>query len=535
MYLMICKKTVNGKLYRSAKIAETYRKPNNKYGHKIIKNLGPVKSDEDLIKFKKITEQLKKGNTFVNLDEIKIKSSKNYGIYHTTGELLNKYELDTILKKHLNSGKHVFDVFQIIKALIVNRLEDPCSKLSAYDWMKNEYPEEINPELQNIYSSLDKLIRHKEDIEIELFETLKDKLNLNTKKVHYDLTSSYFEGHNCKIAMYGYSRDHRPDRQQIVIGLVMVDGIPIYHEVFEGNTADKSTLEGIAEKLKNKFNLKSPTIIADRGLITQENLQMLESNGQKYILGFSKRNNNLTKELIVQDIKSNKNQSAKIIKTKDNRKYVLCLDNNTRNERLEILENMKEKINEKLNELKTKFEKSQASDKKNKITNESLILQVDKILGKNRRLFDLDYLDKTFSFDVNKVAWDYEQKSAGKFLLVTNTDLKADEVMKSYKELINVEQGFDCLKNKLLLRPVYHYKTSRVEAHVFICVLALLIEKIIERFSSQSGRKVITELKRIRICEIKAENVRKRKITDLTPKAKSILDELKINIPLIYS
>ncbi|RLI99999.1 MAG: hypothetical protein DRP06_02580, partial [Candidatus Aenigmatarchaeota archaeon] len=82
---------------------------------------------------------------------------KNYGVYHATGEPLKKYKLDNILKEHLNSGKHLFDVFLIIKALIVNRLEDPCSKLSACEWMQNEYPEEINPQPQNIYSSLDNL------------------------------------------------------------------------------------------------------------------------------------------------------------------------------------------------------------------------------------------------------------------------------------------------------------------------------------------------------------------------------------------
>ena len=532
MFIQFTQTKYKNHVRKYAKIVESYR-VGNKCRHKLILNLGPINSDTDIVKYKQILKSMKQKDEFINLKDITICSAKNYGVYYATGELLKKYELDTILKKHLNSGKHTFDVFQIIKALIVNRLEEPCSKLSAYDWMKNEYPEEINPELQNIYSSLDKLINHKEDIEVELFEALKDKLNIDTKKVHYDLTSSYFEGKNCQIAMYGYSRDHRPDRQQIVIGLVMVDGIPIYHEVFEGNTADKSTLKGIAEKLKTKFNLKSPTIIADRGLITQENLKMLEANGQKYILGFSKRNNNLTKELIVQDIKTNKNQSAKIIKTKDPRKYVLCIDNSTRNERLEILKSIKENISEKLNELKAKFEKSHASNKENKITKESLILQVDKILGKNRRLFDLHYEDKTFSFNVNKDAWEYEQKSAAKFLLVTNTDLKADEVMKSYKELMCVEQSFDCLKNKLLLRPVYHYKTKRVEAHVFICVMALLIEKIIERFSSESGKKIITELKRIRIVELQAPVLTKFFLTNSQEEINRLFRQIRINPPAI--
>ncbi|RLI99895.1 MAG: hypothetical protein DRP06_02760 [Candidatus Aenigmatarchaeota archaeon] len=122
---------------------------------------------------------------------------------------MEKYEIDTILKNELSKNNAKFGIYPVIKTLIINRLEDLCSKLSACEWMQNEYPEEINPELQNPYSSLDKLIQHKEDIEI--FNAFKDKLNPDTKKVHQGLTSSYFEGKNCQIARDGYSRDHRPD------------------------------------------------------------------------------------------------------------------------------------------------------------------------------------------------------------------------------------------------------------------------------------------------------------------------------------
>jgi len=527
MHLMITQTKYKGKVKKYAKIVQSYNDKNTSR-QKIILNLGIINSEADEKNFRTILNSMRKKRKFVDISNIKAKTAKEYGITYTTDKLLEKYEIDSILKNELSKNNAKFRIYPIIKALIINRLVNPSSDLSAYNWICNDYCKKINIQKHNIYRALDYLIERKDDIEKDIYTKLKNKLNLNTKKVHYDLTSSYLEGHNCQIAMYGYSRDHRPDRQQIVIGLVMVDGIPIYHKVFEGNTADKSTLSGIAEKLKSRFDLKAPIIIADRGLITEENLQMLETNKQKYILGFSKRNNNLTKELIVQDIKSNKNQIAKIIKTENNRKYVLCLDNNTRNERLEILENIKKNISGKLNELTAKFEKSQASDKKNKITKESLILQVDKILGKNRRLFDLKYEDETFLFNVNKDAWDYEQKSAGKFLLVTNTNLKADEVMKSYKALQSVENAFDEIKNFLDVRPIWHFKESRVKAHVFVCVLGFLIESIIERYSKESARRTLKKLGRIKKIELGVNNSDMQLITESTKEIEDIFANLKI-------
>ncbi|MCK5177479.1 MAG: hypothetical protein KAQ92_07155, partial [Candidatus Aenigmarchaeota archaeon] len=98
---------------------------------------------------------------------------------------------------------------------------------------------------------------------------------------------------------------------------------------------------------------------------------------------------------------------------------------------------------------------------------------------------------------------------------------------------IGVEQSFDCLKNKLLLRPVYHYKTNRVEAHVFICVLALLIEKIIERFSSQSSRKIIRELKRIKIAELQTPVLTKLFLTNSQEERNRIFRQIRINSPAI--
>ncbi|MFH1638148.1 MAG: hypothetical protein ABIB71_07005 [Candidatus Woesearchaeota archaeon] len=166
------------------------------------------------------------------------------------------------------------------------------------------------------------------------------------------------------------------------------------------------------------------------------------------------------------------------------------------------------------------------------MTKESLILQANKILGKNKRLFNTSY-DKELKFSLNKENYDYENKIAGKFLLVTNTNYKADNVMKAYKELQNVENAFDELKNFLDIRPIYHRTENRVKAHVFICVLSFLIECIIEKFLEESARKTLRKLERIKIISFNLKDNKKNILTKLPRETETIFKQLKINKPLM--
>lgn len=506
MHLMITKLKRGGKNFEYAKIAESYRE-NGKIKKKILMNLGAIKSEADKQKFIEILNDMKKGEEFIRKKDVIYSSSKEYGITYTTNKLLEKYGIDKILKKQLSKNKAKFNVYSTIKALIINRLVKPSSELSTYDWIKNDYSEKLDVQKQHLYRALDYLIDEKEEIEKKIFDNLKDKLNLNTNLLHYDLTSSYVEGKKCEIAFYGYSRDHRRDKKQIVIGLVMCDGIPIYHEVYDGNTVDKSTLKEMVKNLKEKLGIKNATIVSDGGLLTKENLENLEDNGQKYILGNPRRNNKMAEKYLTEDIESKENQFAKEIgveKIERNekeytRRYILCFNKNTKKERLETLDEIKEKKEKELKELQFRYEKSQAKKKGKKITKESMINQAYKILGKNKRLFDIEEKEGKLKIYFNEDAYDYEKKIAGKFLIVTNTDEKAGKIMKTYKELQMVENAFDEIKNFLDVRGIYHWKERRVQAHVFVCVLSFLVESIIEKFSDESARKTLGKLERIKI------------------------------------
>ncbi len=189
----------------------------------------------------------------------------------------------------------------------------------------------------------------------------------------------------------------------------------------------------------------------------------MEDEGYEYILGVNRRNNNLSEELSIKQISSKEEQFAKEIYKKEiernkkiyTRRYILCLNSQTRKDRLETLKTIKMSVSENLRELQEKYKSSQKpSHRTRKMTRDGLMNKADMIVGKNKRIFKV---------------W------------------------------------FDEIKNFLDVRPIGHYKERRVEAHVFVCVLSFLCESIIERFSCESGRKILRKLERIRIISLSAD------------------------------
>ena len=633
MQLKITKNKYKGKVIEYAKIVQSYRDGKTSR-QKIILNLGPIRLKNDLEKYQKILQSMKGGEEFIREKDISAENAKEFGITYTINMLLKKYEISDILKNELSKNNAAFDVYAVVKALIINRLILPSSELAAREWIQEDYTEKLDVQEHHLYRALDYLIPHKEEIEKDIFSVLKKKLKLNTDLVFCDLTSSYFEGQCCSIALFGHSRDHRKDRRQIVIALVMCDGIPIYHEVFKGNTVDKTTLKQIVEHIKRKLNIKKPIFLADAGLMTKENIEKLEIEDYDYILGCYRRNNNSSKKcmeqeafsekLLLKEINGKKEQYAKEVlkehimfnenflfsidfkkyikylrvgiiteelqelfkrnnyplsvkstigvkeelknkkwknqwRIRDKEKnysysiqknnedkhklniykerrmtnrYILCLNKNTRKERLENLKDIKKNVEKKLKELQEKFKKSQESKRKNKITKESLILQTNKILGKNKRMFNTEF-EKGFVFSLKKEAWKHEKKIAGKFLLVTSTNIEPNKAMKAYKDLQVVENAFDEIKNFLNVRGIYHRKPRRVRSHVFVCVLAFLLESIIEIFSEETARVVLRKLKRIKFVKLDLNGREKNLLTKIPKETESIFDDLKIPKPLV--
>ena len=187
---------------------------------------------------------------------LSLPSAKIWGPVLVAERLWKEAKLDRALRRVLEGRQIQFDLSEAVFAMVLNRLMDPASKLALMRWKETVYRPAFEAlQLQHFYRALDVLAEHKEEIERGLFARLRDLFWLQVDLVLWDVTSAYFKGRGPEgLAAYGYSRDKRPDRPQVLIGVLMTrDGFPIAHEVFPGNVADVRTARYALEALKERF------------------------------------------------------------------------------------------------------------------------------------------------------------------------------------------------------------------------------------------------------------------------------------------
>jgi transposase len=387
--------------------------------------------------------------------------SKEYGAVLVFRKLWEELKMEQILKGHLKFHRYKSDIGETIFALVLNRILEPCSKRRAELWLEEVYePRFSKLKLQHFYRSLDFLDKHKPEIEEELFCKVKDLFNLPLDIVFYDTTSVYFEGDGPEgLALKGYSKDKRPDLNQILIGILMTkDGTPIGCEVFPGNCYDGATLKSALEVLSKRFHLKRVIFVGDRAMVSQDNLCSLEELGYEYILGVKMRKfRDVNKEVLGRAGRYHLvNESLWVKKVKvGEARYVLCFNpeeaKRDAEERKAIVDNLEEKI--KSGSLK-------------------------KVLkGDAQRYLKLE--KERFSLNYPKI--EEEARYDGKYVLRSNTELSGEEVALAYKNLWLVENTFRNLKDILKIRPIFLWTPARVRGHVFVCFLAFLLTVILQK------------------------------------------------------
>jgi len=527
MYIQISRVKRNGKVWEYAKLVEGYR-VGNKVRHRVITNLGPIKSEADLKKFREMARGLKPVKRLVWFEDLRIEADFDFGIVYTMEKLWNIYGISQVLNEAFSDGRFEFDAPKIVRLLAAHRLHQPSSDLAAFDWMKRRaFVDAEGIEPQHVYRTLEQLIKRKDGIEVGIFRELQRTLGLKADIVFYDLTSSYFEGEGPGLAEYGYSRDHRPDRKQLVLALAMIDGIPIAHEVFEGNTADKATLKRAVGKLKEKFDIGRIIFVADRGLFSGENLDFLDEKGYEYILATKRRWNKEIERLMLTPMEKGKKVFAKEVGREVNRRYILCINRDAEREEREHLHELRRSLERKLKELSDSWARKGAGRRPSE---ESVLGRASRILGRHGRLFDLKF-EGGLKYSLNRETWKYENAIAGRFLLVTTSDLAAKRVMESYKELRVVECAFREIKNFVDIRPIYHFNDDMVRAHVFECVLAYLTEVLIGRLVPyQSARRTIQGLREIRAVKLTAKGCRGIFLRELAESDRTLFKSLGIPI-----
>lgn len=378
--------------------------------------------------------------------------------------------LEAIFRRLLEGTAIETDFDEAVFAMVLNRLCDPMSKLAMNEWIRTVYrPEWGKLELHHFYRALDYLSDHKEAIENVLYARVCDLFNLELDLVLWDTTTTYFEGRAAEsLAEYGFSKDKRPDRVQIMIGVLMSrDGFPIAHEVFPGNTAEVETFREILRQVRERFKLKRVILVVDRGMVSEKVLREIEGANLEYIVGVRMRKAKVAREVLSRG--GRYHEAASNLKVKEvvhqGVRYVICLNPEEEEHDRLVREEAVAKLQEKLSRGKVK-----------------------QLIGNSayRRYLKLNGSQVA----IDEHALEEEARYDGKYLLRTNTSLSPSEVATAYKSLWQVERTFRELKSGLDLRPIYHWTEKRIRGHVMMCFLALVLEMVLRRKVKEAGREV---------------------------------------------
>ena len=241
-------------------------------------------------------------------NEVEILESLEYGSIIFWKKLWNDLKLSKLIdhQLYIRPKSVKFDAEKYIEMMVISRCVKPNSKLGMTRWidttcykeMKGYTNSDLSYNVNYFYRSMDCLLEMKDKLELALYKQLQNLFSINVKLTFYDITSTFFYTDNCSIGAHGYSRDHRSEREQIVIGVVTsYEGYPIKHFVFEGNTSDGSTVKEVVTSLKKDYHINETIFVGDRGMITKLNIKTIEKNGYKYIMGVKIRNNEVCKML----------------------------------------------------------------------------------------------------------------------------------------------------------------------------------------------------------------------------------------------
>ena len=442
----------------------------------------------------------------VDADRVETQEHREAGPVHVGHQIWQQLGLEKIL---LGVGL-TERACLLSEAMTLNRLVFPLSELAIPDWIRRTALGDILgedfSELREdaLYRNLDRLHPNREPIERELAEREKTLFNLDETLYLYDLTSTYFEG-NAEAnpqAKRGYSRDKRPDCKQVVVGLVLDrDGFPKAHEIFEGNRQDRSTVEEMIEILEKRTGRKpGSTVVVDRGMAYEENLNQIRAHDLHYIVAGRQQERNEWlddfekeqdwEEVIREPSPRNPFQKKSRVqikrREKGNEVYILCLSEGRQEKDRAIRVKHEGRLMGDLERLKIRVEKGRL---KNPEKIQQAMGRLKERYPRVARYYRMEYDDEG-----RMLSWQEERekkavavKLDGSYVLKTDRhDLTADEIWRIYILLTRVENAFRSMKSPLMERPIFHHLKNRTQTHIFLCVLAYhLLVAIEKRFLDQ--------------------------------------------------
>jgi len=495
----------------------------------------------------------------VRLKGVRIERSRQFGVYLALA-LWRGLGLEELCEQVMPAGQERIAWAKMAAVLVTARFCEPSSELHiAEDWYRRTAlcdllqlgEEDVNKD--RLYRGLDRLLIHKSALEAHLSKRCGELFAIDNEVLLYDVTSTYFEGlaEANRQAQRGYSRDHRPDCKQVLIALVVTfDGFPLGYEVFPGNTHDAKTLQTIVDTMEARHGVLGRVWIADRGMASAENLAWLRQTGRRYIIGAPK--SELKKfasalasssgwRAVQEGVEVNLTRHPETDET-----VILCRSTDRRSKEKAMHDEFSGRIDAALECLAARI----ASAKK-RLDPAQINRQIGRILAHNQRAaarfaitLEPDGSPASFHLRVehNATFDDWAALSEGAYLLRSNIgDWSDAQLWKAYIQLTQAEAAFRIHKDQLNLRPIWHQREDRVQAHILVCFLAFVLWKSLEMWQSRSGlgsapRTILEELARIQSHDVILPtathgNIRLRCVTHPDPAQAALLDRLGIVLP----
>ena len=312
MFARILKSKKKYGIYEYLVVSESVRSSNGKSTTRNIANLGNV-NNFDRKKVKSLIKGLARIfeiEDYTDAEDIKISEVLEHGNILLWRKIWNQLGLSKIIDRqvHQSESRIKLDVVKYIEMMVVNRCISPLSKLATSRWIdRTSYKImkdycSLKPEVEYFYRSMDYLLKAKDKIEFDIYQNLRNLFSINVKLTFYDITSTYFYSDCCSISAKGYSRDGRPELEQIVIGVVTsYEGYPIKHYVFTGNTKDETTVAEVVGELKKNYNIEETVFVGDRGMITKLNIREILDKDYDYIMGVKQKQEEQAKIFFTDD------------------------------------------------------------------------------------------------------------------------------------------------------------------------------------------------------------------------------------------
>ncbi len=540
MYLRETKrKNADGSVARYYQLAENeWDKQKGCAVAKVVYNFGRAE-DLDAEKLKRLAKSILRmfpaEEALAAEPDVEIVDSWPYGGIFVLEQLWRQLEIDQVLGRGKPLERALF-------AMVANRALQPYSKLYCHEqWLKEDvfFPDGQQLALHQLYEAMDFLLVNQERVEKAVYFKVADLMNADVDLIFYDTTNVHFEideederskkGPDGKergpLRKRGKAKNKRYDAPLVSVGLAVTrDGLPVRSWVFPGNTTDVTTVERVKTDLKG-WKLGRCIFVGDAGMNSEENRRTLSLANGKYILAAKMRGGDeVTKQVVTRQgryhvVRGNLRVKEVVVGDGERRqRYVVCHNPDEQARQRQHREKLLEQL---VKELAT-----QRAPVAGEHTKRTCELIASERFGRYLRR------TKRGALRIDRAAVRQEAHYDGKWVITSNDDsLTVEDLALGYKQLMRVEECWRTMKSGLRMRPVYHWLPHRIEAHVKLCVLALMLERVAEIRAGDTWRNLVGQLDTIKVVEYKRAGVRVRQTSEVRTTVSALLKMLGVPIP----